>query len=431
MHSTSAAASSPLPRDRKGRSVPARMALYLSRLLQQKQDISSLPKESLAQLLFLQCITIQLVSDQISLGAKNGLWQSLTHAEALSEAEELVSVSREFINSSVVGGSEGTSDSSTLTQLIDMMITEAGSLTPRGLYSSRALSDLIQATIEAQGLTAQLEGKLLKPEYLKSSPDTVLVAAAILTGLKETLQTSKAVNTFCNRLVSDAAGAKSDGDKGLLTLALLTVCSQVYEQGELPVASNRIVFAVKQITSWFDQPENLSAQHSAEACRTLAQLLPCMKEVYGSYWEKTIGFCISLWTRAQKDPLALALPYIHASLKLLRVLETIKEPNDDLEDALKEVSEAKTSGLVKLLQLDREESSQPLEIVDAILCREVEKISTRFLPDLADLFPLIASESREIQTASFSLLHRALPEQQEQQSVDLLLDKKGKCSPAQ
>lgn len=406
------------------------MALYLSRLLQQRQDYSSLPKESQINLLFLQSITIQLVSDQMTLGSKNGLWHSLDSAEALSEADELVSISREFINSSVVGAVDAAEEQSTVSQLIDTLIAEAGSLTSKGLYSSRALSDLIQATVEAQGFTALLEGKLLKPEYLKSSPETVLVAAAILTGLKEALQSSKAVNTFCNRLVSDVAGAKANTDKALLTLALLTACGQVYEQGELPVANNRIVFAAKQITSWFENPEDLSPELSAEACRAMAQILPCMKDVYGSFWENTIGFCISLWSRAQSDPLPLALPYIHASLKLFRGLETLQEPNDDLEDALKEVSETKTKGLIKLLQLDREQSSQPQTIVDGILCREVEKISTRFLPDLAELFPLIASESRDIQTASFNLLHRALPEQQEQQSIDLLLDKKGEKIPS-
>lgn len=400
------------------------MALYMSRILQQRQDFSNLPQEVQVQLLFLQCITIQLVSDQMTLSSKNGLWQSLDSTEALSEADELISVSRDFINSSVVGGIDG-AESSILFQLIDVLITEAGTLSPRGLYSSRALSDLIQATVESHGFSASLEGKLLKPEYLKSSPDTVLVAAAVLTGVKESLQSSKAVNTFCNRLVSDAAGAKLNSDKALITLVLLTACSQVYEQGELPVANNRIVFAVKQITSWFDEPDNISAELSTEACRALAQLLPCMKDVYGSYWEKSIGFCISLWARAQNTPLPLALSYIHASLRLLRVLETLPEPNDDLEDALKEVVETKTNGLIKLLHLDRDASSQPQKMMDAILCREVEKISTRFLHDLTDIFPLIASESRDIQTASFSLLHKALPEQQEQQSVDLLLDKKG------
>jgi E3 ubiquitin-protein ligase listerin len=409
-------------RDRKGRSVPVRMALYLARLLQQKQDFSTLPERFQIELLFLQCVTIQLVSDQITLMSKNGLWDSLVSAEALSEAEELVSSSRAFVNSSIIREFE---EPSLLAQLMDLMMSEAKSLTARGLYSSRALSDLIQATIEANGLNAALEAKLLKNETLKSTPDTVLVAAAITTGLGEASQSSKAMNNFCNRLVSDAAGASPKNEKALLTLVLLTLSSQAYETGELPVANNRIVFAVKQITSWLDEPEGLAASFSAEVCRALSKLLPCMKDVYGSYWEKTVQFCISLWNRAERDPLSEALPYIHASMKLFRALESIPEPNDDLEDALKERSEPKAKGLIKLLQLDRESAPRTQEIVDAMICREVDKISTRLVPDLSDIFPLIASESRDIQTASFSLLHRALPEQQEQQSVDLLLDKKG------
>lgn len=381
-----------------------------------------MPEQFQIELLFLQCITIQLASDQITLMTKNGLWESLDSAEDLSEAEELVSSSREFINTSIVREFE---EPSLLAQLMDLMMVEAKALTPRGLYSSRALSDLIQATVEAYGLGATLEAKLLKNETLKSAPDTVLVAAAIITGLGEASQSSKAMNNFCNRLVSDVAGASPDNEKALMTLVLVTLCSQVYETGELPVANNRIVFAVRQVTSWLDEADDLPASFSAEVCRTLAQLLPCMKDVYGSYWEKTAQFCISLWNRAERDPLSEALPYIHASMKLVRALEALPEPNDDLEDALKEVSEPKAKGIIKLLQLDRENASRTQEIVDAMICREVDKISTRFVPDLSDIFPLIASESRDIQTASFNLLHRALPEQQEQQSVDLLLDKKG------
>lgn len=418
----------PLPRqqrDRKGRSVPVRLALYLSRLLYQRPDFSNLPSRFQVELLFLQCVTIQLVTDQITLMTKNGLWQTLETADTLSEAEELVSTTREFLNTSIVGTSGGFEQTSILAKLMDLMANEAKALTPRGLYSSRALSDLIQATVEAQGLTAPLEEKLLRSEILKSSPETVLVAAATITGLGEASQSSKLVNTLCNRLVSDVAGASPNTEKALNQLVLLTLCGQIYETGELPVANNRIVFAVRQITSWLDSPEDLSAAFSTEVCRALAQLLPCMKDVYGSYWEKAIQFSISLWNKAEHDPLPEALPYIHASLKLFRLLETLPEPNDDLEDALKEVSQTKAKGLIKLLQLDRGHASQPLEIVDAMLSREVDKISTRFVPDLSDIFPLIASDSRDIQAASFNLLHRALPEQQEQQSIDLLLDKKG------
>lgn len=417
--------SSRLQRDRKGRSVPVRMALYLNHVLNSRVDFSTLPQQFQVELLYLQCITAQLVSDQITTMSDEGPWKSLHEGEAISEAEDLISSARSFINTRVVSQSPG-AKSSISQLLLDLMMQQSREQTTRGLYSSRALCELIQAIVETRGMTPDLEEQLLKPEILKTTPETVLVAAAVVAGLGEAGQGSKSINNFCNRLVSDAAGASPEAAKTHMSLVLLSLCGQIYDKGELPVANNRIVFGVRQITSWLDDPEELSAPICAEICRALSQLLPCMKDVYGSYWEKTLEFCTFLWTKAGGCELKEALPFIHASLKLSKTLETMPEPNDDLEDALKEFTEPKSKTLIDLLKVPREGSSQPLQIVDGMICREVEKMPIRHMPDLADIFPLVASESRDIQNAAFNLLHKAIPAQQEQKSVDVLLDKTGK-----
>ncbi|KAF5019395.1 hypothetical protein F66182_8595 [Fusarium sp. NRRL 66182] len=412
-------------RDRKGRSIPARMALYVSQL-SEKLPLSQLPKPFQLELLYLQCLTVQLISDQITCMEDNRLWKTLKHAEASGQAEEFVSKTRGVLTSlasDTKAWSESGKETSIVHDLIDLLTQHSKELTPRGLYSARALSELVQALAEAHGASSSLDDALLKPDVLKIGPATVLPSSAIISGFGETLQPSKAANNFCNRVLSEIAGASANSDKTLMTLVLLSSCAQIYDAGELPVASNRIVFAVRQITSWLDEPENLSPSLYAEICRALGKLLPCMKDVYGSYWEKTIEFCISLWNRAHEFELDEALPFIHSSLRLFKTLESLQEPNDDLDDALKEYASAKPRALVELLRLSRDTSSQPLEIVDAILCREVEKISLRHVPDLSDIFGLVASDSRDIQTAAFNLLHKAIPEKQQQSSVDALLDK--------
>ncbi|KAF4438672.1 hypothetical protein F53441_12745 [Fusarium austroafricanum] len=411
-------------RDRKGRAIPTRMALYVCQL-SEKLPLSQLPKPFQLELLYLQCLTIQLISDQITCMEENRLWQTLKHAEASAQAEEFVSKTRGILNG-LAADAKGWSDSEekpVIQDLIDLLTQHSQELTLRGLYSARALSELVQFLAEAHGASSSFEDALLKPDILKVSPTTVLPASAIIAGFGETLQPSKVANNFCNKVVSEIAGAKVESDKTLMTLVLLSSCAQTYETGELPVANNRIVFAVRQITSWLDEPETLSPALCAEICRALNKLLPCMKDVYGSYWEKTIEFCISLWNRAHDFELDEALPFIHSSLKLFKTIESLPEPNDDLEDALKEYASAKPRALIELLRLHRDTRSQPLEIVDAMLCREVEKISLRSIPDLSDIFALVASESRDIQTAAFNLLHKALPEQQQQNSVDAMLDK--------
>ncbi|KAK5991474.1 E3 ubiquitin-protein ligase listerin [Cladobotryum mycophilum] len=418
-----------IPRDRKGRSIPLRMALYAGQLFEENLDRAKLPHQFQIELLYIQCLTLQLASDQLTSRDHNGLWIALDETESISEAEGLVSCLRHNINKSSTGATwwdESVDDeaSQVFRGLVNLMKEESKELTPRGVYSARALSEIVLSLTETQGLPPAFEETFLKPVLVKAAPETALLASALLSGLGETLQSSKLANNFCNRLVSDVAGASPQSDKTLMILSLLTLSARIYESGELPVAGNRIVFAVRQITSWLeDEDAQLSAPLCAEICRVLAMLLPCMGEVFGSYWEKAIEFCIERWEKAAEYPLPDALPFIHSSLKLMKALETVADPNDDLQDALRDSVSKKSKSLVELLKLPRGGTSQPLDIVDGLLRREVEKINIKHIADIADIFELVASESHDIQSAAFSLLHRAIPAEQEQRSVEILLDK--------
>ncbi|KXH45074.1 hypothetical protein CSIM01_01203 [Colletotrichum simmondsii] len=418
-------------RDRDGLSIPARMAFYTSKLLSSDISVSSLPDSFQVELLYLLCVAVQMVSDQITLMDENKLFLNLEMGDALASAESFVSSTRVTINAIVdeaKGWRDGSETGSTklINGLIAIMTQETKELTPLGVYSSRALSDLFQNLAEKHGFPIAGDEKINQLATLKATPPTILAATAVLAGFGESLESSKAINNLCNRLVSDIAGASVEPEKAektLLILVLLNACLQVYEVGGVPVANNRIVFAVRQITSWMDDIPSLTPALSAEVCRSLQRLLPCMKDVYGSYWDKTIEFSTALWARASDDRLDDSLPYIHASLKLMTTLETLSEPNDDLVDAIKEFAETKSLSLIELLKLDREKTTQPLEIVDAIICRQVNKIPLKHINDLSDLYGLIAADSRSIQTAAFNLLHYALPARQEELSVNVLLDK--------
>jgi hypothetical protein len=114
-------------------------------------------------------------------------------------------------------------------------------------------------------------------------------------------------------------------------------------------------------------------------------------------------------------------------MKLMRCLETMPDPNEDLVEALEALERPKSRALIRLLSLPRlEESTQPWDIVDSLLCRQIEHIPLEDVGDLSGLYGLIASKSRNIQTAAFGLLHRAVPKVQEELSVEVLLDLKGK-----
>jgi hypothetical protein len=232
---------------------------------------------------------------------------------------------------------------------------------------------------------------------------------------------------MCNNLVSDVMGVKPIPAKALPLLVLLTSALGCYQEGEVPVQMNRLVLAVKNVTGWLreDQGE-LDPALAAETCRFLLRILPEIGSVYGPHWETTLEYCTNLWTNARKYRLDQILSAIHASLKLYAVLESLKEPNDDLGDALKQFAQARADGLIALLKLPRDRllSSQPLEIVDAMISRQIQKLPLRLIKDHSDIYELMASESQDIQTAAFTVLHKAIPAMQQQLSVDVLLDKK-------
>lgn len=424
---TSKTAPAHVQRDQRGLSIPARMAMYTTALLSNGVVMNDLPQKTQVDLLYLLYIVAGLASDQITLMDEGRLFNTLENTGLLEEVEEFVSSIRRVMNEIFVkskdwrpGSGEGVLES-----LVDRMIDSASSLEPVGIYSARALSEILESFADAHGHGNVVDNWIANRGILKATASNVLPAVAILTGYGEILAGSKTVSTLLNRLISDIAGAKSDADSTRIALVLLNACMPIFETAQLPVANNRLVFAVKQITSWFEQgPEQLGAVLATESCRALQRLLPCIAEVYGPYWDHTMDFCLSLWTHAGHDNPEERLPYVHASVKLLASLRAFEEPNDDLADALESHADAMYQGILELLKLPGSRSSQPLEIVDALLCREAAKIPLEHLKDLSEIYGLVASDSREVQTAGFNILHRALPTAQEQLSLDILLENK-------
>ncbi|ORY64868.1 uncharacterized protein BCR38DRAFT_431192 [Pseudomassariella vexata] len=418
-----------IKRDRSGCSIPGRMAMYTAQLLEFVLELGTLHLDKQVDLVVYLAVTAEIVADQLTIMDNEKIWKNLDIDEANIDAENLVSSARKVVSTLAANASGwrdglGKDQSPVVRGVFSKLLEMAKSLSPSGLYSARVLSALLESLTENHGFPSSAEDWMAKLDVLKSSPTAVLPAVALMTGLGESLSVGKSVSNFCNRLVSDIAGASPQSEKSLVTLALLNACMPIYEIGLLPVANNRIVFAVRQITSWLETPETLDYRHAAEVCRSLRYLLPCIKDVYGAYWERAVEFCIHLWTEDSKEPLNNRLPYIHASLRLMSTIQSIEEPNDDLVDVLQSTSEKRSIAILELLKLPRDKETQPLQIMDAIICREVEKLPLEHVQDLSDLYGLVAVDSRAIQTAAFTVLHKALPAAQEELALDVLLEKK-------
>jgi hypothetical protein len=117
------------------------------------------------------------------------------------------------------------------------------------------------------------------------------------------------------------------------------------------------------------------------------------------------------------------------SLKLYTILRCLEDANDDLEDSLRQLGYQISNGLVHLLQLRRLKDSLPQTYTDDLLARETTKIPLDHVKNnLSEIYPLVASDYRMVQSAAFDILHRALPEAQQQLSIDVILEKRGKPS---
>lgn len=58
-----------------------------------------------------------------------------------------------------------------------------------------------------------------------------------------------------------------------------------------------------------------------------------------------------------------------------------------------------------------------------MLCRFINTISVESLEDVNKLFPLLTARSRVVQRAAYTVLHRYIPNTQEQVSFDVALSK--------
>ncbi|KAI0594556.1 hypothetical protein F4775DRAFT_573675 [Biscogniauxia sp. FL1348] len=415
-------------RDQNGCSIPGRMAIYLSMLVSSGFSIDKLQDSTKIDFIINMSLTAELAADQLTAMSENSIWSSLSFGDNLTDAGSLTPSIRKIINAMVDDAMENrdapeNEKSKLLHEVIYRLIAEAKSLDSMGLYHARVLSGLLQSLNQHHRFHSTRESLLSNLDTIKRSHDGVFPGVAILSGLGDSVSSSKAVSNFCNRLVSDIAGAKLQEESTLFTLVLLNECMRIYDLGELPVANNRLVFAVRQITSWLETPEELDYRFAAEVCRSLQRLLPCIKDVYGSYWEKSLDFCFQIWTKKELHSLDSRLPGIHASLRLVATLESLEDPNDDLVDALQSSAEKKYTALLGLLKLPMEKETQPRAIVDALVRRRVEDIPLHHVKDLSELYGLVASESCSIQSAAFTLIRRAIPSIQEQLSVDVLLEK--------
>ncbi|KAK2630471.1 hypothetical protein QTJ16_001291 [Diplocarpon rosae] len=430
-------------RDINGYSIPLRMALYTSSVLLHEDLSEGLSNDLQVQLLYLLALSYELANDQVDLLEDNKLFASHQDLDTINNVRRFLRNFHEILNDAaenatswrapVVEKQTAEDKSAVVHALISKLIESSSTASSSAYYASKALGSLIQALVSTHGWHNDgSEEWLSSLGILKTSTNNTLGAAAICIGLENNVRSSKFVSTLCNQLISDISGAKAQSENTLNLIVLLNSVLAVYDDDDLPVAKNRLIFAVRQILSWTEGLPTADSRLASEACRVLQKLLPAIKDVYGTYWETTFGFCVSIWESCNNGTLSNGrLPMIGMSLKLFSILQNMREDegaNDDLKEAYDFSHEKACDGLVSLLKLGRLKETQPLEFVDGLLARQVVKIPSSRIKDLTEFYPLVASDFRMVQSAAFDVLHKTLPQVQQELSVNVLLDGTSKIS---
>ena len=421
--------STPIERDLDGYSAALRMAIYSSKLVAQENILKNLPIDVRIDIIYLMCLTVEVANDQLGLRRDDLLWFSLDEPDIEGDIQDFIATSQRAL-AKILGESGDWMDGAQSDMghaLVSHLLEESNGNSTTAFYAGRVLANVLSSLVESHGWhTVNGEQWLTSTDALKSSTTNGFTAVAILAGLKESLGSSKIVNNLCNRLVSDVTGLSLTSERAPLLLSLMNAALAVYDQDSLPVANNRLVFAVKQITGWLEQPEILDPVLAAQASRSLQLLLPGISEVYGPYWQTTIDFCVAFWNCKPVMRNANSwLPAIHTTLRLIIQLRGLEEPNDDLLEALEDAEAEISQGMIVLLGLGRPKvETQPWRIVNELIYRQVTKVPLKHIKELSDLYPLVASDFPVIQSAAFGILHRAIPAAQGDISVNVLLEKK-------
>lgn len=427
--------------DINGYSGVLRNALYTLPLLN-STVFKTFPRNGQVDILKLLCLTMEIANDQLDLSQQSGIFQLQHGVDNTAEIRGFISDLQSALaliandSSSWRRGPEDaildTHDSSAIAHgLLHTLLKGARGTTTFSYYSSKALSRWVAKLVDAHGwLNEGADEWLTKIDVLKSSTTDHLAAVGLINGVGEDLDSSKLVNTLCNRLISDVAGAKSDSAKTLPLVVFLNSVISVYNEADMPVAQNRLVFAVKQILSWSDNLPTSNPQLASEALHALLKLLPCIKEMYGEHWTAAIELCNAVVIAAVQDGSLneTNIPMVGMALKLVSILKGLGDTNDDLTEALAEHEKETSRNFVCLLRLRRTKENQPLEFIDSTLSRLVKKISTKEAGELSELYPLVASDFKEVQSSAYELLSRALTEAQHEISVNVLLENTGKHS---
>lgn len=408
-----------------------RMAQYSAHILTDNDVMKSLEPAEQADYYRLLLLTSQLANDKVTTFNSNRLW--LTRDVGI-ESEMIDFISRVqglcsnwYTDKESKFNSESLQSTSFVESALDKLFASSVGTSSQSFFFARAYSQANSEIIEINGWHGKadldLEGRL---KTLRKSSD-VLKLAAFLNAFKVPLSSTQTLVRFCNELIADLTGLQLDQNsaKALRQLVFLNIILRDDEHIITTIAKQRMIFFVKHVAPWL-RLGDAELLIQTETFKALTSLLPHMNDIYGDHWTSIIESLVALWSRPSGPA---TLPLSHASFKLFAALLTLtrdEDTSDDFTEAWQENLSELAKGLVNTLKHSgslSDDGNQPLRIVNDLLARQLNRIPLDTLDNIEELFPLLTADSAPVQTTAFEILHRQIPNRQEQISLDVALEK--------
>ncbi|KAL8807885.1 MAG: hypothetical protein Q9200_004485 [Gallowayella weberi] len=419
--------------DKDGHSAAFRLFKYTSALVQTSDVFTHATVEQRARVAKYLGLILQIASDNLSIQSPCSLWQD--HDTELEEdVVETISQTQSLMASWVSGSSPGSFIRTCLSDLLE----ESHGVSVRAYYSSRAYVSLTMEFDELHS-TTDPDTWISQLSSARGSADT-FTAVAVLSVIQDPAILTRTFNELLAGLTGNDFSKDGNATSNLIIFNT-TFNREEFRESLSNVPKQRLVFFVQHackalvmtlgaIESFRTQAQlwNPALVIGAELMHSLNHLLPTLAETYGTFWEDTIENLTRTWSLPDiiSDD---GLPLLHASLRLHSTLRRTSTAgsNDDLLDAFQNTEASIATSMLSLLHLLQglsDESHQPREIVNKMLARQISKSNIKLdSTAIPELFPALASESLALQGSAYEILHRKIPEMQENVSLEKALSK--------
>ncbi|ETN41039.1 uncharacterized protein HMPREF1541_02973 [Cyphellophora europaea CBS 101466] len=404
-------------RDAEDFSMAFRLAVYITKLASTPSFVESVGEASPTALYQYFPIALQLVNEKLTLESANDIWINTT-PEVIDEAADVLSQGNAIIQSWLVD-----SDSSFVSDWL-VRLSDLQDLTTRSYLTGLAFADVAARVAERDGgnmLAAQYETQIKR---LHRSPD-VVQSACIVYSAREYLVSSNVGRRVLNELVSDLTDLKTEQltVATMKPLVLLNIILNGFSDALEGVQSQRLVFLMQNLVQLLSSG-TLDLVIESEIFKLLTSVLPAVQDIYGEHWQDILNTLVDTWIELN-DPEG-DLPTLNSTLRLyqkLSLLVSAEDVNEDLQDAWTATKPKTEDALLHCLQLfaqPSEGTNQPRHTCASLLGRLLRNVQVK---DTSSIIPLMSTSSNAVLDTAYQILHQAIPQRQEQLSVELVLEK--------